>query len=143
MVTSKYIMDSKKSLGYSPLGMISHEDSQFDFIADRKPVKEPKKSLAEENVSRLIEERPSPISTTQPKKDKSESEDIFNEFLSKTTDSGILDYSKSEKEELSKKTASYYMSTDTIQSLRDYADKNDETYSSVAEIAIKAYLNNL
>lgn len=35
------------------------------------------------------------------------------------------------------------MSTETIQRLRNHADKNNETYSSIAEKAIKAYLDNL
>lgn len=143
MVTDNLIMDSKKSLGHSPLGMISHEESQYDFIADRKPVAEPKKSVADENTSRLIEERPSPISTEKPEKEKTESEDIFSEFLSQKTDNGIFNIGREAKEEPSKKSASYYMSTGTIQRLRDYADKNDETYSSIAEKAIKAYLDNL
>lgn len=135
-------MDSKKSLGYSPLGIISHEESQFNFIADRKPVAEPKKSKAEEHVSQLIEERPSPISTEKPKKVGSESDDIFSEFLSQTTDTGIFEIEKDVNKEPAKKSASYYMSTEIIKQLRDFADKNEETYSSVAEKAIKAYLDS-
>ncbi len=142
MDTSKYIMDSKKSLGHSPLGMVSHEESQFDFIADRKPVTEPKKSVAEDHVSRLIEERPSPIATKKPKQEKSESEEIFSEFLSQETDNGIFNMGKRENEQPTKKSASYYMSSETIQRLREFANQNDETYSAIAEKAIKAYLDN-
>ncbi len=142
MDTSKYIMDSKKSLGYSPLGIISHEESQFDFIADRNPVAEPKKSVADGHVSRLVEERPSPISSSIPKSEKNEREDIFSEFFRQKSDHGIFNIPREAKES-AKKSASYYMSTETIQRLREYADKNDETYSSIAEKAIKAYLHKI
>ncbi|MEX0661245.1 MAG: hypothetical protein WD381_01870 [Balneolaceae bacterium] len=135
-------MDSKKSLGYSPLGMISHEESQFDFIADRKPLAEPK-SVADEQVSHLIEERPSPVSTSKSKQEKTESDDIFSEFLNQKTDNSIFNIGQKENDEPSKKSASYYMSSEIIQKLRDHADKHDDTYSSVAEKAIKAYLDNL
>lgn len=112
-------MGIKKSLGYSPLSEPRSDESEFDFVADRKPA-------GAKNVTSIFKEA-----------DRSNGLKLASSFAEKVKNQGEK---KQEKDRPEKKVASYYLEKETIIRLKKCADKFEVSYSSIVEHAIQKHL---
>jgi hypothetical protein len=110
-------MGLKKSLGYSPLGEPKSDDSQFNFVADRKPA-------GAENVTSIFKEA-----------DRSGGMKLASSFSEKVMKKAEEDECRPEK-----KVASYYLEKETLKRLKLWAENQNVSYSSVVEQAIQKHL---
>lgn len=115
------MMGIKKSLGYSPLGEPKSDDSQFNFVADRKPA-------GAEKVTSIF--------TDAERSGGMKLASSFSEKVKRTAE--IED----EDDRPEKKVASYYLEKETLNKLKQWADKYKISYSSVVEQAIKSHLTS-
>jgi|AntRauTorcE11898_2_1112593.scaffolds.fasta_scaffold09830_2 hypothetical protein len=111
------MMGIKKSLGYSPLGEPKSDDSQFNFVADRKPA-------GAENVSSVFKEA-----------DRSGCMKLASSFSEK-----VIKKAEEDENRPKKKVASYYLEIETLQRLKLWAEKHEVSYSSVVEESIRKHL---
>lgn len=120
-------MGIKSSLGYSPLGEPKSDDSQFDFVADRKPP-------GAEKVTSIFKDT-----------DDSRGMWLATSFSEKVIKKAKEEESNAETEENrpEKKVASYYLEKETLKKLKLYADQHEVSYSSVVEEAIRMHLRSL
>ncbi len=118
-------MGIKKSLGYSPLGEPRSDDSQFNFVADRKPA-------GSENVTSIFKD----ADTSGGMKLASS----FSEKVIKRAEAEAKNESKAEADRPEKKVASYYLEKETLNKLKQWADIHNVSYSSVVEQAIQNHL---
>ncbi len=121
------MMGIKKSLGYSPLGEPKGDDSQFNFVADRKPA-------GAGNITSIFKD-------ADPSGGMRLASSFSEKMLKKAEEAEKR--AEAEKNPPEKKVASYYLEKDTLNQLRSYADKHDVSYSSVVEMAIRKHLNSL
>lgn len=116
------MMGIKKSLGYSPLGGPRSDESEFDFVADRKPA-------GAENVTSIFKEA-----------DRSNGLKLASSFSEKMKKKAEAELEEDRPE---KKVASYYLEKETLHKLKQWADMNNVSYSSVVEVAIQNHLISL
>jgi len=121
------MMGIKKSLGYSPLGEPGGDDSQFNFVADRKPA-------GAVNVTSIFKDA-----------DTSGGMHLASSFSEKVIKKAEEAEKRAgaEKDPPEKKVASYYLEKETLSRLRSYADKHEVSYSSIVETAIRRHLTSL
>lgn len=119
------MMGIKKSLGYSPLGEPKTDDSQFDFVADRKPPGAKKVSPIFRDAERAGGMRLASSFSEKMIKKAQEAEDAKAETA---------------EDRPEKKVASYYLEKDTLKRLKKYADEHKVSYSSIVELAIQNHL---
>lgn len=115
-------MGIKKSLGYSPLGGPRSDESEFDFVADRKPA-------GAENVTSIFKEA-----------ERSNGLKLASSFAEKVKTQAEH---KQEEDRPEKKVASYYLEKETIVRLKKCADNSGVSYSSIVEHAIKKHLDSI
>lgn len=115
-------MGIKKSLGYSPLGGPRGDESEFDFVADRKPA-------GAENVTSIFKEA-----------DRSNGLKLASSFAEKVKNQVEQ---KQEEDRPEKKVASYYLEKETIIRLKKWADSFGVSYSSIVERAIQKHLDSI
>lgn len=120
-------MGIKSSLGYSPLGEPRSDDSQFDFVADRKPP-------GAENVTSIFKDT-----------DDSRGMWLATSFSEKVIKKAKEEEARAEEYDNrpEKKVASYYLEKETLTQLKKYADQHEVSYSSVVEQAIREHLRSL
>jgi predicted HicB family RNase H-like nuclease len=111
-------MGLKKSLGYSPLGEPKSDDSQFNFVADRKPA-------GAENVTSIFKEAD----------DRPGGMKLANSFSEK-----VMSKAEENERRPEKKVASYYLEKETLKRLKLWAENQNVSYSSVVEQAIQKHL---
>lgn len=121
-------MNIKKGLVYSPLNEPKIDDSQFDFVKDRKPVGGEKATSIFKDIDRSVE---------------MELRCSFPEAVKKKAREETEVKAKAEKKPPEKKITSYYLEKNTLTQLKQYADEQNKSYSSVVEMAIKNYLASL
>lgn len=115
-------MGIKKSLGYSPLGGPRSDESEFDFVADRKPA-------GAENVTSIFKEA-----------DRSNGLKLASSFAEKMKKQVEP---KPDENRTEKKVASYYLEKETIVRLKKWADTFEVSYSSIVEHAIQKHLDSI
>lgn len=122
------MMGIKKSLGYSPLGEPKSDDSQFDFVADRKPP-------GAKNVTSLFKdaERAGGMRLASS----------FSEKMIKKAQEAENAKAEAEEDRPEKKVASYYLEKETLKNLKKYADEHKVSYSSIVEMAIRNHLSSI
>lgn len=119
------MMGIKKSLGYSPLGEPKSDDSEFDFVADRKPP-------GAKNVTSIFKDA-----------DRASGMRLASSFSEKVIEKAKKEAdaeAKAEQERPEKKVASYYLEKETLIRLKQYADDHKVSYSSIVEQAIQKHL---
>ena len=121
-------MGIKKSLGYSPLGEPKSDDSQFDFVADRKPP-------GAKNVTSIFKDA--------DRAGCMRLASSFSEKVIKKAQEEADAKAEAVEDRPEKKVASYYLEKDTLARLRSYADKHEVSYSSIVETAIRRHLVSL
>lgn len=114
-------MGIKKSLGYSPLGEPKTENSQFNFVADRKPA-------GANKVTSIFKDA-----------ERSGGMMLASSFSDKMKRKAAIE-AESEEDRPEKKVASYYLEKDTLKKLKQWADIHKVSYSSVVEQAIQNHL---
>ena len=118
-------MGIKKSLGYSPLGEPKIDDSQFDFVADRKPP-------GAENVTSIFKDADSAGGMRLASS--------FSEKMIKKAQEAADAKAEAVEDRPEKKVASYYLKKETLIQLKRYANHHNVTYSSIVEQAIQNHL---
>ena len=118
-------MGIKKSLGYSPLGEPKSDDSQFDFVADRKPP-------GAENVTSIFKDA--------DRAGGMRLASSFSEKMIKKAQEAADAKAEAVGDRPEKKVASYYLEKDTLAQLKQYAKEHNVSYSSIVEQAIQNHL---
>lgn len=125
-------MNTKKSLGYSPIGSPSQGKSDFSFIpninGDDVEVSDPFE-IEERSDSDFFSNRDENIDNSDRDLLVEHGHDAF--MTSETDDS------------VKKKVVSYYLPEILIDRLRVYADNHNESYSGIAADAITFYLRRV
>lgn len=115
------MMGIKKSLGYSPLGEPRTENSQFNFVADRKPA-------GADKVTSIFKDAK-----------RSGGMKLASSFSDKMKRKAEIE-AETEEYRPEKKVASYYLEIETLHKLKQWADMHKVSYSSVVEMAIQNHL---
>lgn len=116
-------MGIRKSLGYSPLGEPESDESQFNFVADRKPA-------GAANVTSLFKDAEENGSNMK----------LASSFSEKVIKRAAQEEAQDRPE---KKVASYYLELETVKRLKLWAEKKKVSYSSVVEEALQLHLKSL
>lgn len=110
-------MGFNRSLGHSPLD--SGDESEFSYVGDQKPRTGRSDSIFDDYQA-------------------------SNDFTLANSFSDKMKAQQSDSTETEdrpeKKVASYYLEVETLTKLKEWADTNNASYSSVVEQAIQAYL---
>ena len=115
-------MGIRRSLGYSPLGEPESDESQFNFVADRKPA-------GAANVTSIFKDA-----------DTEGSMALATSFSEKVIKQAAEEEAEQRPE---KKVASYYLELETVKRLKSWADKKKVSYSSVVEQALQSHLKSI
>lgn len=116
------MMGIRKSLGYSPLGEPESDESQFNFVADRKPAGAAK-------VTSIFKDAETDSNMT-----------LATSFSEKVIKNASEEEAQHRPE---KKVASYYLELDTVKRLKSWANKKKVSYSSIVEQALQKHLKSL
>jgi len=113
-------MGFKRSLGFSPLGSVKSEESEFSYVGDERPRSGRSDSIFDDYKSSSNLSLASSFS--EKMKAQKRAEELEKEIRPE------------------KKVASYYLEVETLERLKQWADEKKASYSSVVEAAIRAHL---